>query len=192
MHIHKIKRKKTPMITYQLTSIGKELEEIIALQQRNLPLNISADEKNDQGFVSVQHTIMLLTKMHDAHPHIIAKHNNKVVGYALCMVQEFRNEIPLLTPMFNQIDKAIKEQNKNLNYMVMGQVCVDKDYRKQGVFRALYKYMKENISKEYNAIITEVDVKNTRSVNAHKAIGFELLKEHQSNNQNWQLIVLST
>ena len=52
--------------------------------------------------------------------------------------------------------------------------------------------MKQNISKEYNAIITEVDVKNVRSSNAHKAIGFEKLKEHQSNNQNWELILLRT
>jgi len=180
------------MITYQLTATKKELEEIIALQQKNLPVNISTNEKNEQGFVSAQHTLELLTKMHDAHPHVIAKHNGKVVGYALCMLQEFRNEIPLLTPMFNQIDNAIKELDESLNYMVMGQICVDKSYRKQGMFRALYKYMKQNISKEYNAIITEVDVKNSRSVNAHKAIGFETLIEYQSNNQNWQLIVLPT
>ena len=126
------------MIKYQLTATDQELEEIIALQQKNLPLNISSGEKNDEGFVSVQHTLALLRKMHDAHPHVIAKHNDKVVGYTLCMLQEFRNEIPLLTPMFNQIDKAIKELSENFNYMVMGQVCVDKDYRKQGIFRALY------------------------------------------------------
>lgn len=180
------------MIKYQLTTTNKELEEIIVLQQKNLPVNISTSELTEQGFVSAQHTLTLLTKMHDAHPHIIAKHNDKVVGYALCMLQEFRNEIPLLTPMFNLSDKAINELNDPLNYMVMGQICIDKEYRKRGIFRALYNYMKENISKEYNAIITEVDVKNVRSVNAHKAIGFEVLKEHQSNNQNWQLIVLRT
>ncbi|MBL4643650.1 MAG: GNAT family N-acetyltransferase [Flavobacteriaceae bacterium] len=180
------------MIKYQLTTTNKELEEIIVLQQKNLPVNISTSEITEQGFVSAQHTLALLTKMHDAHPHVIAKENGKVVGYALCMLQEFRNGIPLLTPMFNLSDKAINELNEPLNYMVMGQVCVDKEYRKQGVFRALYNYMKENISKEYNAIITEVDVKNLPSVNAHKAIGFEVLKEHQSNNQTWQLIVLRT
>ena len=52
--------------------------------------------------------------------------------------------------------------------------------------------MQENISKDYDAIITEVDVKNVRSSNAHKAVGFEILKEHQSNNQNWELIILRT
>lgn len=180
------------MIKYQLTTTTKELEEILVLQQKNLPVNISTSEITEQGFVSAQHTQELLTKMHDGHPHVIAKENGKVVGYALCMLQEFRNEIPLLTPMFTQTDEAINELNEPINYMVMGQVCVDKEYRKRGMFRALYNYMKENISKEYNAIITEVDVKNVRSVNAHKAIGFEVLKEYASNNQNWQLIILRT
>jgi len=178
------------MIKYQLSTTTKELEEIIALQQKNLPVNISRSELNEQGFVSAQHTLELLIKMHDAHPHVIAKNGDKVVGYALCMLQEFRNEIPLLTPMFNLTDMAIKELNEPINYMVMGQVCVDKAYRKRGIFRGLYKYMKENISNEYTAIITEVDVTNVRSINAHKAVGFEVLKEHQSNNQVWQLIML--
>jgi ribosomal protein S18 acetylase RimI-like enzyme len=178
------------MIKYQLTSTNEELEQIIALQQKNLPLHISTDEKNEQGFVTIQHTLDLLTKMHAAHPHIIAKHNDTVVGYALCMLQEFRNEIPVLIPMFDLTDIAIKKQNKDLNYMVMGQVCIDKEYRKQGVFRALYTFMKENISKEYNAIITEVDVGNVRSSNAHKSVGFKVLKQYQSNNQNWEIIIL--
>jgi len=178
------------MIKYQLTSTNEDLEQIIALQQKNLPLHISTDEKNEQGFVTIQHTLDLLTKMHNAHPHVIAKHNDTVVGYALCMLQEFRNEIPLLIPMFDLTDIAIDKLNENINYMVMGQVCVDKEYRKQGVFRALYTFMKENMSKEYNAIITEVDVDNVRSSNAHKAFGFEVLKEYQSNNQNWEIIIL--
>jgi len=178
------------MIKYQLTSTNEELEQIIALQQKNLPLHISTNEKNEQGFVTIQHTLALLTKMHTAHPHVIAKHNDTVVGYALCMLQEFRNEIPMLIPMFNLIDTAIKKQNEDINYMVMGQVCVDKEYRKQGVFRALYTYMKKNISKEYTAIITEVDVGNVHSSNAHKSVGFEVLKEYQSNNQNWEIIIL--
>ena len=67
------------MTKYQLTTTNKELEEIIVLQQKNLPVNISTSEITEQGFVSAQHTLELLTKMHDAHPHVIAKENGKVV-----------------------------------------------------------------------------------------------------------------
>ncbi len=180
------------MIQYKLTSTQKELEEIIALQQKNLPNNISATEKTQQGFVTVQHSIQLLKNMHNAHPHVIAVHNKKVVGYALCMLPEFKNEIPVLVPMFDQIDKAISQLNKEINYMVMGQICIDINYRKQGIFRGLYNFMKENISDTFTAIITEVDVQNVRSSNAHKAIGFTELKKYMAKNQEWELILLPT
>ena len=91
--------------------------------------------------------------------------------------------------MFEEIDKAILENNKSLNYIAMGQICVDKSQRGKGVFRGLYNFMKDELSKEYDAIITEVDVLNTRSSQAHKAVGFEILKNYSSNNQDWELII---
>jgi ribosomal protein S18 acetylase RimI-like enzyme len=180
------------MIQYQLTSTKEELVQIIALQQKNLPQNISLDEQQAQGFVTVQHSFNFLEKMHNSHPHIIATYNNKVIGYALCMLQEFKSDIPILVPMFNQIENTICHQKKNINYVVMGQICIDKNYRKKGVFRGLYTFMKQTLSKKYNAIITEVDVKNTRSLNAHKAVGFEIFNRYKSNHQNWELIILYT
>ena len=49
--------------------------------------------------------------------------------------------------------------------------------------------MKKELPKEYNTIITEVDSKNKRSLNAHKAIGFKELKRHHSKGREWILIV---
>ena len=74
----------------------------------------------------------------------------------------------------------------------MGQICIAKDYRSGGVFRELYQFMKQELKEEYNAIITEVDVKNTRSLNAHKAVGFKVLKNYRSNNQDWVIVILET
>lgn len=178
------------MIQYKLTSTKEELEQILELQQKNIPQNISSQEQQKQGFVTVQHTFEVLEKMHNSQPHIIATYNNRVIGYTLCMLQEFKNDVPVLIPMFNQINKMIPLLKNEINYVVMGQVCIDKAYRKKGVFRGLYNFMKQNISDKYNAIITEVDVKNVRSSNAHKAVGFEVINIYQSNNQDWELILL--
>lgn len=178
------------MISYQLTSTQKELEEILALQHTNLPKNLSLKEQQQEGFVSVEHTLALLQKMHSAHPHIIAKHQNKVIGYALCMLPNFRDEIALLAPMFKEIDQLINTFKHPLKYVVMGQICIDKSHRKKGVFKNLYEYMKQTVAPNYNAIITEVDVTNHRSSKAHKKIGFEVLKEYKSSEQHWELIVL--
>ncbi len=175
------------MIHYKATSTNGELKQVLALQANNLPQNLTSAEKETQGFVTVHHTLEMLQKMHDLHPHIIAKHREKVIGYALSMSKTFRDEIPVLVPMFNQIDKALKKEK---NYILMGQVCIDKMYRGKGIFRSLYDKMSSVFSDSYDAIITEIDATNTRSLNAHKAIGFKELITYQSNNQDWVIVFM--
>ena len=178
------------MIQYRLTSTKKDLHEILALQQKNLPRSISLKEQQKEGFVTVEHTLDILYKMHKVHPHVIALHNTKIIGYALCMGKEFKNDIPILTPMFDEIEASISAAENTINYIVMGQICIAKNFRKKGVFRGLYTAIRQHISPTYNAIITEVDLQNKHSSDAHKAIGFEVLKTYTSNAQQWELILL--
>jgi len=72
----------------------------------------------------------------------------------------------------------------------MGQICVAKSVRGKGVFRGLYSYMAQELKNDFDAIITEVDTKNIRSSNAHKAVGFKVIKNYTSNNQLWEIISL--
>ena len=173
------------MISYQLTNTDKELEEILDLQQRNLPKNISDKEKKEQGFVTVEHSFDTLKKLHEIHKHTIAKYKNKVVGYTLSMDVSCKNDVDVLKPMFHQIDQVYKD-----NYIVMGQVCIDKNFRGKGVFKNLYSFMKESVSAKYNAIITEIDAENLRSIKAHQKIGFTELKRYLSKNQEWIIVIL--
>ena len=70
----------------------------------------------------------------------------------------------------------------------MGQVCIDKAYRGQGVFRGLYQKMKVELHKKYDLLITEVAANNPRSLRAHNAIGFKDLLIYQSGAIDWHLI----
>lgn len=173
-------------VIFKRASTNEELKQILELQRANNAASISEKEKQNEGFVTVQHTFEILKAMNDKCAHIIATHNNRVVGYTLSMVKEFKNTIDVLKPMFQEIEKNI---NEDTSYITMGQVCIDKAVRKQGIFRGLYEFMKLELNKKYDVIITEVDAENTRSLNAHKAIGFETLKTYSSNNQNWELII---
>ncbi|MGG6229853.1 N-acetyltransferase family protein [Tenacibaculum sp. SDUM215027] len=175
------------MIEFTTASNQTDLLQILELQQQNLPENLSEITKKEQGFVTVHHDLELLQKMNDVHPHIIAKSNDVVVGYALSMSKVFRNDIPILIPMFDEIDSTSKGSSF---YVLMGQICIDKNFRGKGVFRGLYAKMKEEFSGLYDCIITEVDEENTRSVNAHKAIGFKTLKIYTNSNHNWEIIYL--
>lgn len=170
---------------YKRTTAIPELEQILELQQKNLPSNISRAEKEAEGFLTVTHELELLSRMHKKCPHIIAKSGSTIVGYALCMHPVFANEIVVLRSMFERIEKLLP---KNLGFMVMGQICVDKPFRKKGVFRGLYHSMRTALKDDCSLIITEVDEENVRSLNAHYALGFTKLEVYTSKGRKWHLI----
>ncbi len=176
------------MIYYKTASTIEELNQIIALQQENLPEAISEEEQKLEGFVTVRHTFDLLNRMNDVCAHIIAINEGKLIGYSLCMHPKFEDEIEVLHPMFTEIKKVVPGGK---HFIVMGQICIDKGYRRQGVFRKLYATMLREIQPQFNSIITEVDLKNSRSLRAHYAVGFKLLSNYHSGGQDWALISLA-
>ena len=175
------------MVVYKQAESLKELEQILDLQQRNLPKNISQEESTKEGFVTVEHSLETLKSMNDVCGHIIAMDDGQVVGYALCMHPEFSEDIEVLRPMFMEIETAL---NDDVRYMVMGQICVAKGHRNQGIFRKLYQTMKEKLPMGFDTIVTEVDGKNKRSLDAHAAIGFQELRRYYADNKEWVIIIL--
>jgi GNAT superfamily N-acetyltransferase len=173
-------------ISYGRASQLKDLKDILALQQENLPERLSEETALREGFVTVSHPLFLLQKMNEVCPHIIAMDRERLVGYALCMHPEFSTEIPVLVPMFREIEELLPDTN----YIVMGQICIDKEYRGLGIFRGLYQTMKNELREDFELIVTEVDGRNTRSLDAHFAIGFNTIKKYQSDGRDWYLIVL--
>lgn len=179
------------MITIRQAESINELEGILALQQANLPSNISATEALEQGFVTVVHDLPLLSRMNDATPHTIAKDGDAVVGYCLTMLSSFRTEIPVLIPMFEMIDSLEWEGKplKDTPYFVMGQTCVAKSYRGQGIFDRLYEGLKEFQKKDFNVVVTEISLRNQRSWRAHQRVGFKLIHQYEApNGEVWLLI----
>ncbi len=175
------------MIIYKQVSEEAELIQILELQQKNLNAVLEESERKQEGFVTVSHNLDLLREMNNACPHIIALANDEVIGYALCMHPKLAHTLDVLKPMFHEIKKTLP---KIENYLVMGQICIAKNYRQQGVFRKLYETMQISIAPNYTSIVTEVDRKNTRSLNAHYAIGFKHLKSYPSAGHQWELIIL--
>ena len=173
-------------ILYKRASTIDELEQIRTLQLQNSSQNITSEEKLQEGFVTVQHTVALLQQMNTACAHIIAKDEEKVVGFALVMISSFRNEIEVLTPMFERIDSHIPAGK---SYVIMGQVCVDKNYRKQGIFRGLYDFYKTQLQQEFDFLITEVAAINLRSMSAHESIGFKTIDSYEEDGINWNIML---
>ena len=173
-------------IIYKRASTLDELEQIRILQLQNSFQNITSEEKLQEGFVTAQHTVALLEKMNTACAHIIAKDNEKVVGFALVMLPCFRNELEVLIPMFDRIDELVPTDKF---YVVMGQICIAKSHRKQGIFRQLYHFYKTELQEEFDFLITEVDSINLRSMQAHESIGFKTIESYEQTGVTWNIIL---
>ncbi len=161
----------------------RELEQILALQQQNLARNLPPAEIAAQGFVTVEHTLEILQRMHALAPSIVAKEGDALAGYALVMPVECRRFLPILEPMFQRLD-ALGAQR----FYVMGQICVGKPWRGCGVFDLLYEAHRRHMSSAYQSVITEVATRNTRSMRAHERVGFTVLEHYRDATDEWAVL----
>jgi ribosomal protein S18 acetylase RimI-like enzyme len=178
------------MIEIKPAETSKELQGVLALQRTNLSPNISKSEKIEQGFVTVNHTFEQLSEMNRMAPHLIALDGKRVVGYILAMTKVSRDLIPILVPMFTQFDTLAfaGKPLSSFNYLVVGQVCVDKDYRGQGIFDQMYSAYKKVFSARFDFAITEIAKSNIRSLQAHQRIGFQEIHEFSDDTDEWSIV----
>lgn len=168
-----------------------ELDQVLDLQKKYLVTHVDKEEMQSQGFVTVQHTPERLQQMHSLAPSIIIKKDEKVVAYALVMLNECRNLVPELVPMFNSFDQ-LTWQGKLLSeyrFYVMGQIAVAKEYRGQGLFDMLYHKHREVYQSQFDFIITEVATRNKRSLRAHERVGFETIHVYTDELDEWAVVL---
>ncbi|MEO6168518.1 MAG: GNAT family N-acetyltransferase [Chitinophagales bacterium] len=179
-------------IEIELVNSDNQVAEILQLQQCNLPSSLGKEEMADQGFVTVQHDPEVLKEMNKNSPSIIATHHQRVVGYALVMTPDFRNKVPVLEPMFRLIEELTYENLplSSYNYFIMGQVCIEKNYRGRGLFSRLYTGLRTRLSNQYNLLITEVASRNKRSINSHLRVGLKVIHQYKDlSGEQWELMV---
>jgi GNAT superfamily N-acetyltransferase len=169
----------------------EELQQILDLQHTNLVGKLSTEEWQDQGFLTVEHTMEMLEAMHNMAPSIIVKDKERVVAYALTMLRECREVIPALVPMFEKLDE-LQWNGKPMNeyrFYTMGQICIDKAYRGQGLFDLLYKAHKNTFSATYDLLATEIATRNKRSLRAHERVGFKTINVYRDTLDEWAVVV---
>ncbi|WP_459211916.1 GNAT family N-acetyltransferase [Aquimarina rhabdastrellae] len=174
----------------KLAESDNELQQILELQNANHYNNVSSTLQKSDGFVTVSHDFDLLSNMNKKAKQIIAVDNGKVIGYALVMLKEFKNMIPVLIPMFDMFQNIAYHDIKldDLNYYVMGQVCIAQEYRGKGIFKSLYQKHKEVYSPQFELCLTEVASNNLRSMKAHQKIGFKILHTYSDTTNEWNIL----
>lgn len=178
-------------IEIQLAGSTDQLEQIVDLQKSNLQVNVSDEESANEGFVTIAYSLEDLKALQAIEPQVIALADGMVVGYALVMTRQSEALIDWLEPMFQKINSVDYQGERlgNVNYLVMGQICIAKEFRKLGIFRSLYEFYQQQFSTKYPYLITEVARTNPRSHQAHLAIGFKEILLYELNGDHWHLIL---
>jgi len=170
-----------------------ELEAVARLQQENLGRNVSEDDKATQGFVSVETPMELLKKISDEEGITVARVDGKVAGYIMPITVEHGKHIPLLEPFIARF-KNIQVDGRPLaayRHCIIGQICIDAQYRGQGIFEQLYQELGARLAQRYDVAITEVGANNPRSLHAHtKKAGLKVIEQYTANGQDWYVLLL--
>lgn len=182
-------------ITLKRVTEYDEIVGIKKLQNENLKQNLSNEQKTLGGFLTADYTIEFLQEMNEAQPSVVAKaENGEVIGYVLAATKEIAPKHPILVGLMETIIPFSYEEQpiQDLPFIIVGQVCIAKEYRGTGLFYRLYQYFAESMKGKYRCCITEVDDKNQRSVNAHQKCGFQIIHSGESGNNDgvyWHLIL---
>jgi L-amino acid N-acyltransferase YncA len=162
-----------------------DLDGVLALQREN-HRDVAADAAD--GFVTVRHARADLEAMHALAPSVVAVDGeaSRVVGYALTMLGESRDLLPILAPMFARLDALGLG-----DYYVMGQVCVAGSHRGRGVFDALYAGHRASYGRRFARLVTEISTRNTRSLRAHARVGFEEIDTYSDDVDTWAIVSLT-
>ena len=168
-----------------LVESDRDLDGILVLQR-------ASRAPTRDGFVTVEHTLDILRAMHALAPSVVARDaRGDVVGYALVMLGEVRSLLPILAPMFAQIEAlppGALSAAPNPRWYVMGQIAVAPSHRGTGVFDALYAGHRAHYSGRFDAVVTEVATRNTRSLRAHQRVGFRTVETYRDATDEWALI----
>lgn len=178
-------------LLYCTASSDHDLRQILSLQQANHASTLTHSQAERDGFVTVMHSFELLKQMNLAAPQIIAKDGDRVIGYALVMLKSFGNMIPVLQPMFDRLATIQYGENNKItdySFYVMGQICIDEQYRGQGVFDSLYNKHKELLQTAYDICVTSVSTRNKRSMKAHERVGFTTVLTFQDATDEWNIL----
>lgn len=178
-------------LIFQPAVTDDHFAQILELQRRNLYTAISTEQQSQDGFVFAEHNMELLKKMAAHLPQIIALHGEEVIGYSLAMDVTMQDELPSLAPMFMEFGKCMYAQQPltSFPFIVGGQVCVAKAFRGRGLIGELYRATKNSVGNDFRLCVTEIAVRNEKSLKAHQKIGFEVLGTYHDGTELWNIVV---
>jgi GNAT superfamily N-acetyltransferase len=163
-----------------------------ALQKATHLKSVNDAEKEQQGFVSVETDIPLLSQINGDIGILVAEADERIVGYEVPLGLEHAAQIPLLDPFVERFTRLDYEGQKigAYRWVIEGQINVDKAYKRQGIAEELHRNFVEMLRGKYDLIVTEISDQNPRSLHVHtKKLGLSVVDEYNAEGRNWYVLL---
>jgi GNAT superfamily N-acetyltransferase len=149
------------------------------INEANLFQNLSLEEAREFGFLTTHITYEFQRQLNKREPFITAKLDGGLIGYLVPLPNYFR-DMPEFMDVYSEDETYIFEGRPVVDYQFirLGQVVVDKEFRGRGVLRALYEEMKRRYLEKYELVLVWISKYNSSSLLAHQKQGFLHLDEY--------------
>ena len=165
-----------------------DIPQIEELQKRYHVSFINEEEKKN-GFVTTLFTQEQLRELIETEDGIsLACDGEKVAAYAMAGSWAFWSKWPLFQQMIADLPQTeyLGQTLSTVNSYQYGPVCIDMDYRGQGVLQELFNYSARQMNARYRLLITFINHVNARSYKAHtQKVGMDVIKSFTFNGNNY-------
>jgi GNAT superfamily N-acetyltransferase len=171
-----------------------DIKNILALQEKYLVTNMPESEKH-QGFVTTPFTVDHIKFEITQDCLFVAEADGKIVAYVFVGTWDFFSQWKIFALMAENLSN-LKFENKALDKTTSfqyGPICIDADYRGQGVFEQLFETMRNTLNKRFPVGVTFINKLNKRSFEAHtKKLGLVVVDEFSFNQNEYYTLAFST
>ena len=172
-------------ITVEIAKIS-DVNGILALQELYLISNLSETEKT-AGFVTTPFTTVQITQVIQQENLFIAKDKNRVIAYLFTGSWNFFSQWPIfnyMTSLFPTL-KFIDFNITTSNSFQYGPICIDKEYRGQGIILPLFELMRNQLQVQYPLSVTFINKINVPSTLAHtKKLKWSIIAQFEFNKKS--------
>lgn len=175
------------MITTSIATT-EDIPGVLSLQEKYLFKNLDVLSRK-QGFVTTPFTIPQLEEIIKQNGLFVAKNtDHKIIAYAFAGSWDYFKQWEIFDYMISTFSK-LSFKGKPItteNSFQYGPVCIDENYRGQGVLNQIFETMRIEFQKTYPLSITFINRVNTVSEVAHtKKLGWEIIDEFEFNSNKY-------
>lgn len=177
------------------TRIGThfDIDGILALQDKNLYSKLNEVERKE-GFVTTPFTVVQIEQILEQNGLFVAlNEDNHIIAYVFAGSWKYFEQWEIFNFMVSRFPKLSFQSNPitTENSFQYGPICIDKNYRGQGIINLIFEEMRIEFLKKYPIAVTFINKINVISEKAHtKKLDWEIIDEFQFNNNNYIALAL--